>query len=62
MFGHNLNIADIKDQFFWGFGIFTTAFTVVVLWIYREDKSDNVMQWVWKGLRGRLRDEGGLLW
>lgn len=62
MFAHNLNIADFKDQFFWGFGIFTTAFTVVALWLYREDKSDNVWQWVWRGLRGRLKDEGGLFW
>jgi len=62
MFAHNLNIADTKDQCFWAFGIFTTAFTAVMLWKYREDRSNNVLQWLWKGLRGRLKDEGGLLW
>lgn len=60
MFAHNLNIADVKDQFFWFFGIFTTAFTAVMLWKYREDKSDNVLQWAKKGLLGRLRNEGGI--
>ena len=62
MFAHNLNISDTKDQFFWAFGIFTTMFTAVMLWKYRVNKSDNVLQWLWKGLRGRLQDEGGLLW
>ncbi len=62
MFGHNRNIADVKDQIFWAFGIVTTAFTVVMLWKYREDKNDNVSQWVWKGLRGKLKKEGNLLW
>jgi len=62
MFAHNLNIADLKDQFFWAFGIFTTAFTVVMLWEHREDKSDTALRWAWKGLRGLLPQEGGLLW
>lgn len=61
MFAHNLNISDLKDQVFWAFGIFTTAFTAVMLWKYREDRGDSLGQWLWKGLRGRLKDEGGLL-
>ena len=61
MFAHNLNVADVKDQFFWFFGIFTTAFTVIMLWKHREDKNDNVGQWLKKGLLGRLKNEGGLL-
>ena len=62
MFAHNLNISDLKDQFFWGFGIFTTMFTVVQLYRFREDKSNGVLRWIWKGLRGKLRNEGGILW
>lgn len=62
MFFHNLNIADVKDQFFWAFGIFTTAFTAIMLWKYREEQDDNVLQWMWKGLSGKLKREGGLLW
>lgn len=62
MFGHNLNITDVKDQLFWAFGIFTTAFTAVCLWRYREDKNNTLSQWLWKGLRGRLKEEGGILW
>lgn len=62
MFAHNLNIADTKDQFFWAFGIFTTAFTVICLWRYREDRSDTFPKWLWKGLKGELRKEGGILW
>ena len=61
MFAHNLNISDTKDQFFWAFGIGTTMFTAVTLWIYREDKTDNVFQWISKGLRGKLANEGGIL-
>lgn len=60
MFAHNLNIADVMDQFFWAFGIFTTAFTATVLWRYREGKNDGFFQWLWKGLRGKLKHEGGL--
>jgi len=62
MFAHNLNISDVKDQFFWGFGIFTTLFTAIQLWRYRENKDGNLAEWLWKGLRGRLRNEGGILW
>jgi hypothetical protein len=61
MFAHNLNISDTKDQFFWAFGIVTTMFTAVTLWRYRDDKTDNVFQWINKGLRGKLANEGGLL-
>ena len=61
MFSHNLNIADTKDQVFWAFGIATTLFTNVMLFKYRADQSDNVGQWIWKGLRGKLKNEGGLL-
>ena len=60
MFAHNLNISDTKDQFFWAFGIATTMFTAVTLWIYREDKTNNLFQWISKGLRGRLANEGGI--
>jgi len=62
MFAHNLNISDAKDQFFWGFGIFTTMYTVIMLWKHRENKDDQLVQWLWKGLRGKLKNEGGLLW
>jgi len=62
MWFHNLNVADVMDQFFWGFGIFTTAFTAVMLWKYREDKADGFGRWLWKGLRGKLKDEGGIFW
>ena len=62
MFAHNLNISDVRDQFFWAFGISTTAFTVVMLWKHRENKSDNVLRWMWRGLLGKLPQEGGLLW
>jgi hypothetical protein len=62
MFAHNLNISDTKDQFFWAFGIGTTMFTAITLWIYREDKKDNLPRWLFKGLRGKLSNEGGLLW
>ena len=62
MFAHNLNVSDLKDQIFWAFGILTTAFTAIMLWKHREDKSDNVLRWVSKGLRGLLPQEGGLLW
>ena len=61
MFAHNLNISDTKDQFFWAFGILTTMFTAVTLWKYREDKTDNLYRWLYKGLRGKLANEGGLL-
>ncbi len=61
MFAHNLNISDVKDQFFWAFGIGTTLFTNVMLFKYRDDQSDNLWQWIWKGLRGKLKNEGGLL-
>ena len=61
MFAHNLNISDTKDQFFWAFGIFTTMFTVVQLFRFREDQSDGLRTWIWKGLRGKLRNEGGIL-
>jgi len=61
MFAHNLNISDLKDQIFWGFGIFTTMFTVVMLWRHREDQEDNLRQWLWKGLLGKLKNEGGIL-
>ena len=61
MFAHNLNISDVKDQFFWAFGIGTTLFTNVMLYKYRADQSDNVLQWLSKGLRGKLKNEGGLL-
>ena len=62
MFAHNLNVADVMDQFFWAFGIFTTAFTAVILWKYREDKSDGLFRWLYKGFLGKLKWEGGLLW
>ena len=62
MFAHNLNVADIKDQFFWGFGIFTTAYTVYCLWKYREDKNMKFFRWVSLGITGKLKDEGGWLW
>jgi len=62
MFMHNLNIADVKDQVFWLFGIFTTAFTVIILWRHREEGNDNVIQWLYKGFLGKLKDEGGLIW
>lgn len=61
MFAHNFNVADLKDQFFWGFGIVTTLFSAIMLWNYRDDKTDNVAQWIVKGLLGKLKDEGGLL-
>jgi len=61
MFAHNLNVADLKDQIFWLFGIFTTAFTVTVLWRQREDKDDNMIQWLYKGFLGKLKNEGGLI-
>ena len=60
MFAHNLNISDTKDQFFWAFGIATTMFTAVTLWKYREDKTNNIFQWLSKGLRGKLANEGGI--
>lgn len=60
MFAHNLNISDTKDQFFWAFGIVTTMFTAVTLWIYREDKTNNLFQWISKGLWGKLANEGGI--
>ena len=62
MFSHNLNISDLKDQFFWAFGIGTTMFTVIQLFRFRENKEHNILQWLGKGLRGKLKDEGGILW
>ena len=62
MFAHNLNISDTKDQIFWAFGIFTTAFTVIQLWRFRLDKNDKFLTWLWKGFRGKLKNEGGILW
>ena len=61
MFAHNLDISDTMDQFFWAFGILTTAFTVVQLWRFREDKNNKFFTWVRKGLFGKLRNEGGIL-
>jgi len=62
MFAHNLNVSDVKDQFFWGFGIFTTMFTAIMLWRHRENKDDSLAEWLYKGLLGKLKDEGGILW
>ena len=62
MFFRNLGIADLMDVVFWGFGIFTTSFAAVMLWKYRENKADNPFRWLLKGLRGKLRDEGGIFW
>ena len=62
MFYRNLGIADLMDVVFWGFGIFTTSFAAVMLWKYRENRADGLGRWLWKGLRGKLRDEGGIFW
>lgn len=57
-FFHNLNMNDVKDQFFWGVGIVTTAYCVITLWQYREPKID-LKQWVKESLSGE--SEGGFL-
>lgn len=62
MFAHNLNVADVKDQFFWGFGIFTTAFTAYCLWKYREEQELGFWAWLRRGFVGKLKNEGGWLW
>ena len=62
MFAHNLDVADVLDQFFWGFGIFTTAYTAYCLWKHREERELGFWTWLKRGFIGRLRNEGGWLW
>lgn len=56
-FAHNLNVADVKDQLFWGIGILTTAYCIFTMWQYREPKV-GLKQWLKEGLSGAA--EGGV--
>lgn len=58
MFLHNIAIADIMDQVFWGFGIFTTAYCVVMLYRYREPRI-GALRWIKDSFYSK--EEGGII-